>query len=134
MWGMCQINQKLILCIDDDEDTCDLIVAILGMEGYQVDLASSIAEGLEKTKHNCYTLILLDVQLLDGSGIELCREIRLFDSKTPILFYSGEGRESHIQTALAAGAQGFLIKPVDPDDLLKKVNAHTQKEEHLATY
>ena len=127
-------NQKIILCIDDDKDTCELVVAILGIASYQVDLASSAIEGIEKARQNHYDLILLDLRLRDGDGMELCKQIRFFDSKTPILFYSGEGRESYIEAALATGAQGFLLKPVDPDDLLKEINDHTEKEDSLAAH
>ena len=127
-------NQKIILCIDDDNDTCELVVAILGIASYQVDIASSAIEGMEKARLNHYDLILLDLRLGDGDGRELCRQIRFFDAKTPILFYSGEGRESHIEAALATGAQGFLLKPVDPDDLLKKISEQTEKKDSLAAH
>src|SRR5262249_34309460 len=125
-------HEKIILCIDDDQDTCELVKAILGLDLYQVETVTTAAEGLEKARYNRYQLILLDLQLLNGDGIELCRQIRLFDPKTPILFYSGEGRQSHIQASLDAGAQDYLLKPVAPEDLRRKVNAYLRKDDGLA--
>jgi DNA-binding response OmpR family regulator len=118
-------SKKRILCVDKDQDTCDMIALILGLENYQVDLAMSAKEGLEKAQQNRYDLMLIHLHFLNGSGEELCRQIRQFDRQTPILFYSGEAREKHIKKALEAGAQGYLVKPVDPTDLVKSIKHHT---------
>jgi DNA-binding response OmpR family regulator len=120
-------RQKIVLCVDDDRDSCELAEAVLGLVNYQVDFALCIEEGLKKARQNRYDLILLDLIFLNGSGAELCQQIRQFDKQTPILFYSGEAREYHIQKALGAGAQGYLVKPVDPADLLKSVIAHLDR-------
>jgi DNA-binding response OmpR family regulator len=56
------------------------------------------------------------------SGIDLCKKLREFDPSTPILFYSGAAYESDKQQAFAAGAQGYLVKPVDNDELIEQVS------------
>jgi two-component system OmpR family response regulator len=66
-------------------------------------------------------LYLLDNWLLGISGEELCKKLRNFDLKTPILSYSGVADDIDKARAYAAGAQGYLVKPVLGDDLVKEV-------------
>lgn len=104
---------KQILYIEDTADTRDLVQFILSKEGFTVALADNAAEGLRMLKEQAYALILLDVGLPDKDGIELCREIRRADAKTPILFYTAFAELLDRDQAIAAGAQGCLRKPED---------------------
>jgi DNA-binding response OmpR family regulator len=108
-----------ILCIEDDVDTCDMLALSLEMSGYEVVSAHSAAEGLDKTSGADFDIMLLDNRLPDQSGIELCRQIRELDPHTPIIFYSGDAYPKEIETAIHAGAQAYLVKPVDPNQLNK---------------
>jgi DNA-binding response OmpR family regulator len=111
-----------ILCVDDDGDTRDMMTALLGLEGYEVLGAQSVAEGMSLALTGDFDLVLLDWVFKDGTGIELCTMIRNADPSTPILFYSGMALSADIDNAMRAGAQGFLVKPVDFDDLLHSVS------------
>jgi two-component system response regulator MprA len=111
-----------ILCVDDDGDTCDMMIALLGLEGYEVVGAQSVSEGLSFALAGDFDLVLLDWVFKDGTGIELCMKIRNTDASTPILFYSGMALSADIDNAMRAGAQGFLIKPVNFDELLQSVS------------
>jgi DNA-binding response OmpR family regulator len=111
-----------ILCVDDDGDTRDMMTALLGLEGYEVLGAQSVAEGRSLALTGDFDLVLLDWVFKDGTGIELCTMIRNADPSTPILFYSGMALSADIDNAMRAGAQGFLVKPVDFDDLLQSVS------------
>jgi len=113
-----------ILCVDDDQDTCEMITALLGLSGYEVQHALCVSDGLAKSREGGFDLILLDWSFEDGTGLELCRLIRAFDPQTPILFYTGEIDEAAIQAALSAGAQGYLIKPVAVDHLLQAISGY----------
>lgn len=111
-----------ILFIDDDLDTCDMVRILLGQAGYISVSASSVAEGWRAVRSASFDLILLDWHFEDGTGVELCRMIRTFDSQTPIFFYTGLAHESEIKEALKAGAQGCFIKPVDVKDMLATIS------------
>jgi two-component system, OmpR family, response regulator CpxR len=110
-----------LLCIEDDIDTCELVAFSLGMSGYKVEAAHSIKEGLRKAREKHYSLYSIDSQLPDGSGIELCQQLRKFDPTTPILFYSADAFPQQIKMAMGAGAQAYLVKPTDPDELTRTV-------------
>ena len=114
-----------ILFIDDDEDTCEMMRVLLGIEGYEAVPASGVSEGLSLAKTDSFDLILLDWHFEDGTGIELCRMIRAFDGEIPIFFYTGGAHESELKKALKAGAQGYFIKPVEVIDLMRTVSRYS---------
>jgi DNA-binding response OmpR family regulator len=111
-----------ILCVDDDKDTRDMLKSLLGLEGYEVVRAQSVAEGFALAVAESFDLIMLDWVFADGTGLELCKMIRRAGASSPILFYSGMALRADIDNALRAGAQGFLVKPVDYEDLLQTVS------------
>jgi DNA-binding response OmpR family regulator len=103
--------RKRVLCVDDHEDTRDMMRVLLGEYGYEAVIAGSVSDALENARSGGLALCILDHWITEGNGIELCRLIRAFDSHTPIMFYSGAGYEADIQKGLDAGAQAYLVKP-----------------------
>jgi len=103
--------RKRILLVDDDEDTRDMMNALLDSFGYEPVIAASVSDALETARSGGLALCILDHWLTEGNGIDLCQQIRAFDSDTPIMFYSGAGYEADIQNGLRAGAQAYLVKP-----------------------
>jgi len=75
---------------------------------------------LARSSH--FDLYLIDNWMAGCSGIDLCKKLRESDRLTPILFYSGAAYENDKQQAFAAGAQGYLVKPVDSDELLQQLS------------
>jgi DNA-binding response OmpR family regulator len=103
--------RRRILCVDDHEDTRDMMRTLLCEYGYEPVIAGSVSDALENARSGGLALCILDHWITEGNGIELCRQIRAFDSHTPIMFYSGAGYEADIQKGLDAGAQAYLVKP-----------------------
>jgi two-component system sensor histidine kinase ChiS len=114
-----------ILCVDDDLDTCEMMYALLGSLGYELTWATSVAEGLKLSQRGNFDLIILDGIYPDGTGVELCQRIRSFDTQTPILFCSGKAYEADIENGIRAGAQAYLVKPLEIDNLLVEVSRYT---------
>ena len=110
-----------ILCVEDDADSREMMTIILEQAGYDVVAASNTTDGLKIAEQSAPALIILDNWYERGSGVELCKQIRKFDSQTPIIFYSGVGYQSDIQKAIDAGAQGYLIKPVGIQYLIETI-------------
>lgn len=110
-----------VLCVEDDEDTCKLLSGLLGLINCETYSAATAAEALDRIALERFDLYLLDNWLPGGSGVELCRKIRETDASTPIIFYSGAALESEREEALAAGAQAYLVKPLDVSLIVETV-------------
>jgi DNA-binding response OmpR family regulator len=115
-----QKTKPRILFVDDHDDTCFMVTVLLRRSDYEVVTADCVASGLKLAQEEAFDLYLLDNRLPDGTGNELCEEIRKFDQTTPIIFYSGEAYDCDKQRALSNGAQDYVEKP-DIDSLPKAI-------------
>ncbi|MBD0371043.1 MAG: response regulator [Pyrinomonadaceae bacterium] len=100
-----------ILYAEDNEDTCFLISTMLGQANIEVKCAMSASEALQLAKTEHFDLYMLDTIFPDGDGVELCKQLRVLDGHTPVVFYSGAAYDTDKRRALDAGAQAYLIKP-----------------------
>jgi DNA-binding response OmpR family regulator len=119
--------KRRVLCVDDDQATCDLITAC--MSGYDVVVADSVASGFLLAKTEYFDLYILDLQLAYGDGIELCQRLRAFDPNTPVIFCTGTSDESVRQKALQTGAQAYFVKPIDFTALRDEADSLMRKKE-----
>jgi len=110
-----------ILYVEDDQDTRDLVTCVLTMNNYRIVAAEDCDEALMLARSSQFDLYLIDNWMAGCSGIDLCKKLREFNPGTPILFYSGAAYESDKQQAFSAGAQAYLVKPVDNDELIEEV-------------
>ncbi len=114
-------NTPRVLYIEDHEDTRELVQLVLEQRRYEVVTGSTIESGITLAASQEFDLYLLDSWLPDGSGLDLCRQIREFDKATPILFYSAAAYEIDKDQAINSGAQAYLIKPSQPSELANLV-------------
>ena len=112
-----------VLYIEDHEDTRELVTLVLEQRGYQVVSGTTIQSGVALAFSQSFDLYLLDSWLPDGSGLDLCRQIREFDQVTPILFYSAAAYEMDRAEAINSGAQAYLVKPSPPSELCNLVTS-----------
>ena len=110
-----------ILIVEDDEDTRFVYTVLLQMEGYFVTVVSNLTEALARVLSTSYDLIIMDVRLPDGDGVELCKQIRGFNKITPIMFVSAAAYQKDVERGMQAGAQAYLTKPADAENLFDKV-------------
>ena len=99
------------LCVEDDDDTREIIGIYLRSHGLEVELAATADEALRRNQTRDFDLYLLDSWLPDIDGYELCRQIRGGRRGTPILFFSGAAREVDKQKGIEAGANAYIFKP-----------------------
>jgi DNA-binding response OmpR family regulator len=116
-------NSPRVLYIEDHEDTRELVTLVLQQRSYEVVTGSTIESGVELAGSQQFDLYLLDSWLPDGSGLDLCKQIREFDKATPILFYSAAAYEIDRDSAIKSGAQAYLIKPSQPSELCNLVTS-----------
>jgi len=106
-----------ILCVEDDEDTCEMMKVLLEMSSYEVALARTAADGLRLAQSERFDLYLLDSHLPDESGFELCQQICEIAGHAPVVFVAGAAYEADKLQGLKAGALAYLTKPVDLEEL-----------------
>ena len=121
-----------VLYIEDHDDTRELVTIVLEQRSYEVVSGSTIKTGVALAGSQEFDLYLLDSWLPDGSGLELCRQIREFDKATPIVFYSAAAYEIDRDQALACGAQAYLIKPSQPSELCTLVTSLIESHRRCA--
>lgn len=113
---------RKILIIDDDEDLSFIIADMLKSYGYEADEARNGEEAFELLSQNIYHLILLDINLPDTTGFELCRELRRV-STVPVIFASARVGENDRIEGFDIGGDDYLPKPYSMKELLSRVNA-----------
>jgi DNA-binding response OmpR family regulator len=106
-------RRKHILCADDHEDTRAMMSYLLDLWGYQVVTAGSVAETISLTEKSGFDMLILGGWYGDGLGLDLCKQIRAFDARTPIVFISAYAYQADIQKGLESGAQAYLTKPFE---------------------
>lgn len=110
-----------ILVVDDDPNIADVIRRGLAAYGHQIDLAYDGRQGETMGSSNQYDLILLDLLMPYKSGITVCRELREKGITTPIVIVTALDSAEDRARGLEAGANGYLTKPFQLDDLLEQI-------------
>jgi DNA-binding response OmpR family regulator len=112
-----------ILVIEDSAPTRDLLARSLGAAGFQVTFASRVADGRRQVEEGAFDVIVLDIMLPDGSGLDLCRELRARGILTPILFLTARGDVEDRIAGLDAGGDDYLRKPFALAELQARLRA-----------
>ena len=117
-------SRPRVLVVDDEPRLTELLSLELDVEGYDVDIASDGATGLIRSRSEpAPDLIILDWNLPDFSGIDICQRIRAGGICTPILMLTGHEEVSDRVTALDAGVDDYLIKPFTIYELMARLRA-----------
>ena len=125
------MDSKTVLIVEDDPASLDIFETILRHGGYQVATAQNGAEGLEKARELLPDVVVVDIGLPDGLGFGVLDELS-DDPATdhiPLIVCTVHVFEDDRVRARRAGADVFLMKPVDPRDLLEAVNRLLQTSE-----
>jgi len=117
-----------ILLVEDEEDIATLVRTYLEKDGFRVIWAARSAEGLEALEDNEIRLVILDLQLPDGDGLDLCRAIRA-TSRLPIVIVTARDEEIDRITGLELGADDYVTKPFSPRELVARVRAVLRRAE-----
>lgn len=116
-----------VLVIEDDQSVRVLVRAVLEKNGNTVSQAENAADGQELAFNNEYDIIILDLGLPDGDGFEICKNIRDEDITTPVLILSAEQETDVKVKCLKVGADDYLTKPFNPEELMARVEAITRR-------
>ena len=123
---------KKILLIEDDNGIQATIKYYLQTEGFIVETASRVKEGLEKLNNNSYNIILLDINLPDGTGYYFYKKLKE-EKNIPVIFLTALDEEKDIVKGFELGADDYITKPFHAGELLsriKNVLRHNKSEEY----
>jgi two-component system phosphate regulon response regulator OmpR len=112
-----------ILVVDDDPEIRKLLARYIESQGFRVVLAASCRELRDKLATNHIDLIVLDVMLPDGSGLEVCRDLRAQRSSVPIILLTALKEDVDRIIGLEIGADDYLGKPFNPRELIARIRA-----------
>ena len=117
-----------ILLVEDNQRLSDSLRLSLADDGYAVDVAYDGQEGEELAELSPYDVIILDVMLPLRSGIEVCRSLRNNHIRTPILMLTARDALEDRVLGLDSGADDYLVKPFEMDELLARLRALLRRE------
>jgi DNA-binding response OmpR family regulator len=121
-----------VLIVDDEIDLLRLLAYILRAEDFKVVEAATGADALKKVISDKPDVILLDVMLPDMSGIDVCKKVReMFpSSRVPIIMLSARVQASDKAAGIEAGADEYVTKPFDMEDLVTRIREHLKQGHH----
>lgn len=118
-----------ILIIEDDKIIGDALLTALKIEGYAVDWVETKESAILAFETHTYNMLLIDIGLPDGSGIDLLTEIRAQKNKVPIIMLTAYDKTDYKVQGLDAGADDYLIKPFRLNELKARIRAlHRRRE------
>jgi CheY-like chemotaxis protein len=125
--GNCDAARQLrILVVDDHVDTLKVLRRILEGSGHCVTSASSVKEATLAAQSATFDLIISDIGLPDGSGLDIVRSVRVRDPHVPAIAMTGFGMEQDIRSSEEAGFWTHLTKPVDMNSLERAIGELTR--------
>jgi two-component system, OmpR family, response regulator MprA len=121
-----------ILIAEDDRAVRESLVRALQLEGYTVSSANNGAEALEAVRQGDPDVLLLDVSMPMVDGLTVCRVLRSEHNQVPVLMLTARTEPSDRVAGLDAGADDYLAKPYDLDELLARVRALLRRSSYMA--
>ncbi len=135
------MSSKHILLVEDEEHLLKTIQLNLELEGYSVSIANNGIEALKEFRKGEFNLIILDVMLPEMNGFDVCEQIRKENTTVPLLFLTAKGSSSDKIQGLKLGADDYLTKPFNLEELLLRVqillkrgNLQAESKKQLETY
>jgi DNA-binding NtrC family response regulator len=122
------MKKTSILIVDDQEGILETLSAILEEKGYHTATAKNGREAIEKAKMNFYNVALLDIKLPDIEGTKLLTEIEETSPRMVKIMITGYASLENAVEALNLGADAYIMKPVDPENLLKVINEKLKEQ------
>jgi two-component system response regulator RegX3 len=116
------LGPRTVLLVEDEDSIVEPLREALGREGFETSVAGTAAEALELARTLDPDVVLLDVMLPDGSGFDVCRELRR-ESRVPIIMVTARGEEADRIVGLELGADDYVTKPFSAREVAARIRA-----------
>ncbi len=127
-----EVAPSSILVVEDDLSVADVLVTALARRGHHVSVAASMRSARDRLAATAADVVLLDLGLPDGDGMDLCLELRRW-FHNPIIVITAEGDEARLVEALDAGADDYVTKPFSMPELLARIRVALRHRSLLAS-
>jgi two-component system response regulator RegX3 len=124
-------GRRTILMVEDEESITEPLSEALAREGFDTQVAGTVAQALELAGRVRPDLVLLDVMLPDGSGYDVCRELRR-ESQVPIIMLTARGEETDRIVGLELGADDYIVKPFSAREVAARIRAVLRRAGEVA--
>lgn len=124
---------KKILLIEDDPGVCSFVNRSLVEEGFEVSIAMDGEIGLKMARTTSYDIVLLDIMLPAINGLEVCRQLRTENYKSPIIMLTALGSTENVVIGLDTGADDYLVKPFKIIELVARIRTLLRRTEKFDT-
>lgn len=126
-------NMEKILIVEDNELIATGIKDRLNNEGFLVDISNNIKEAMQLLTSNKYNLILLDIVLPDGNGINFYKTIKELSNHTAVIFLTAKDTEDDIVRGLELGADDYIVKPFRTRELISRIRNVLRRSKNIST-
>jgi two-component system, OmpR family, alkaline phosphatase synthesis response regulator PhoP len=124
-------DKASLLIVEDEENLLDALKLNLELEGYEVSCARNGAEALKKVDEEYFDLLILDIMLPEIDGISVLERIRLQNNYVPVLMLSAKSSSADRVLGLKKGADDYLTKPFNLEELLLRISKLIEKNKKL---
>jgi two-component system, OmpR family, response regulator len=115
------------LLVEDDLSFASALLGLLKLRGYTVDAAHTLADAVDKQRFATWDFVLLDLHLPDGDGLDFLKLLRSNQIQTPVIVLTAKDQISDRVRGLDAGADDYLVKPFDTEELLARLRAVSRR-------
>lgn len=124
------MTKPTILIVEDEQKLSRVLQLELEYEGYDINIADNGIDALRLMENNHWDLVLLDIMLPELSGLEVLRRVRRTDEMTPIILLTARDQVHDKVSGLDLGANDYVTKPFQIEELLARIRAHLRKREN----
>jgi two-component system, OmpR family, alkaline phosphatase synthesis response regulator PhoP len=130
---MAELSKGTILIVEDEENLKEALKLNLELEGYEVSCASNGLEALKRLENEFFDLVIMDIMLPEIDGITVTETLRLQNNEVPVLIVSAKSSSADRVLGLKKGADDYLIKPFNLEELFLRVQKLIDKNKRMST-
>jgi DNA-binding response OmpR family regulator len=132
MASVITMEKPIVVAVDDSREMLDILKALVSENGYRFFGASGASQCLRLVRDVAPDMTLLDVQMPETDGFELCRQIRAIEAcrNIPIAFVTARRTTQDVRAGIAAGGNDFITKPFEAKGLLARIDRWVKRKQH----